>query len=1024
MPQNQFSQALQHHQQGKLREAERLYAAVPVDHAQYAEAQNNLAAIALQAGNAARACQYLERAIEVVPARGQFWMNYSYALQNAGRSAEIPGLVAKAREAGVDAAALQVLVNKSVSQNQAASGESSSESRHVSALVDAFNAGKFGEMETLARSLTRDSPTSGIYWKALGTALKMQNRADEAVAALSRALESSPNDTELLTNLGVVLRDLGRIDEAKARWRRAVEVDSSAADARYNLATLQFAEGNFADAETGYRAVLALRPSSHGVMCRLAETLIKKGNVEEAEKLLRVVLRSAPDSTEALEVLGPLLLTLKKHKALQDTCREIIARGVPSPRANEFLGRALQAGGDAVSAAAALRTAVELDANHLRSRLHLADVLMETAAGATEAESCLRQSLALDPTHLGSMVLLFKLFSQMGRLDEALSTLSNAMQAHPRNEILHSELGRIQLLSGNLVAAEASFRRALELKPDYPEAMNDLAGCLIRADKAKEAETYFRLALMVKPSDPKMHMNLGMTLLRLGRNADAAEAFRASIGLEKSVNAYDMLGLALVRQRDAEGALAAYRNALKLAPQNPLVPLHNLVSLYNSLGRFEEAAEYQQKVLALDPHSAAAHTNWLFSLPYSGRTSEEEYLRQARQWEGRVLSADELQQAAARKLSRQPRSGRRLRVGYVSGDFRKHVMAYFTASLFSHHDKAQFEVFLYATMSPQEKDDVTLKFKGLGEHWRELGDVPKDQALEIIQRDEIDVLIDLSGHTGCNRLELFALRAAPVQCHYMGYFASTGLSQMDYWIGDEVLLPKSVEPYFSEKLWRLPRVWLAYSPEIESPDIDWTPSADGVRFGCFATLGKITERSLDVWAEILRGLPRSRLVLKGLNQGGDVATARLQDGFRARNVSPQRVSILKPTHKWRDHMKVYNEIDVVLDPVGGLSGGTTTCEALWMGAPLITMAGRGMAQRMAAAIVSGLPALEWVAQDEKEYVQKAIALAANLPSGVQRQMQRHKMMDSEVCDPQGLACALEAAYTAMFDRWFEHAAVA
>lgn len=1022
MSRNQFSQALEHHQRGDLRKAERLYAAVPANHAQYAEAQNNLAALALQAGDGARACQYLERAIEVMPARGQFWLNYAYALQSAGRAAEIAGLVARARAAGVDAASLQTLVNKGAGQNQAARGDVSPEARNISALVEAFNAAKFAEMETLARSLTRDAPTSGMYWKALGTALKMQGRADEAIAALDRALELSPNDTELLTTLGTVLQDLGRIDEAKAKWQRAFEVSSSALDARYNLAALQFAEGNFADAEIGYRAVLTARPNAHGVMCRLAATLAKKGNTEEAEKLLYTVLRSAPDSSEALEILGPLLLTAKKPKHLQDLCRDIIARSSTSPLAYEFLGRALQVGDDAVSAATALRTAVELSPDQLRPRLHLADVLMDTPGGAEEAESCLRQNLALEPTHLGTMVLLFKLFAQLGRSDEALSALSAAMQAHPRNEILHSELGRIQLLSGNFAAAEASFRRALELKPDYPEAMNDLAGCLTRADKPKEAETYFRLALMAKPTDSKMHMNLGMTLLKLGRNADAAEAFRASIALGKSVNGYDLLGLALVRLRDPEAALVAYRNALKMEPQNPSVPLHNLVSLYNSLGRFEEAAEYQKKVLALDPHSAAAHTNWLFSLPYSGRTSEEEYLRQARQWETHVLSPDELHQAATRKLSRHPRSGRRLRVGYVSGDFRKHVMVYFIASLFSFHDKEQFEIFLYATMTSQEKDDVTLKFKGLGEHWRELGDLSREEAFEVIQRDEIDVLIDLSGHTGNNRLELFALRAAPVQCHYMGYFASTGLSQMDYWIGDEVLLPKRVEPFFSEKLWRLPRVWSAYSPEVESPDIDWAPSAEGVRFGCFATLGKITERSLDVWAEILRTLPRSRLVLKGLNQGGDAATVRLQDGFRARKVSPQRVSILKPTHKWRDHMKVYNEIDVVLDPVGGLSGGTTTCEALWMGAPLVTMAGRGMAQRMCASIVTALPAPEWVAQDEKGYVEKAIAIAANLPSNAQRQAQREKMMDSEVCDPHGLARALEAAYTAMFDRWYEQAA--
>ncbi|MEJ0045346.1 MAG: hypothetical protein WDN04_03765 [Rhodospirillales bacterium] len=295
--------------------------------------------------------------------------------------------------------------------------------------------------------------------------------------------------------------------------------------------------------------------------------------------------------------------------------------------------------------------------------------------------------------------------------------------------------------------------------------------------------------------------------------------------------------------------------------------------------------------------------------------------------------------------------------------------------------------------------------------------------LRQVAADQIDVLVDLSGHTLHNRLGVFARRAAPVQAHYLGYFASTGLTEMDYWIGDKVLTPAGFETQFSEQLWRLPRVWMSYDGKPEAPPPAWRPGDDGVLWvGSFNNLGKLNDATFALWAKVLHALPEAKLLLKARDLLDAGNQRRVLDALSGHGVAPARVELQdgRTTPAWAAHMAYYDRLDVALDPVGGMGGATTTCDALWMGMPVIALGGDRVASRMTASLLDAVGHGDWVAQSESEYVEKVVALARDVEGRkALRSQQRTRMAASSLCDAKGLAQALESAYLEMFVRWFD-----
>ena len=318
------------------------------------------------------------------------------------------------------------------------------------------------------------------------------------------------------------------------------------------------------------------------------------------------------------------------------------------------------------------------------------------------------------------------------------------------------------------------------------------------------------------------------------------------------------------------------------------------------------------------------------------------------------------------------------------------------------------------------EDDMTQRLRPMFDQWVDISRQSDAEARDRIQELGVDVLLDLSGHTAFSRMAMVALRAAPVQAHYLGFFASTGISQMDYWIADPVLVPPESDSDFSETVWRLPRTWISYAGRDQAPDVSERDDvgSSSLWLGSFNNAGKLSESTVALWARILSQIPHASLMLKAKALENPESAERLLQDFERQGVQRGRLHLLARTPSWREHMEQYGQIDIALDPVGAVGGGTTTCDALWMGVPVITLAGRHMAQRMSASILAALGRPEWIAESEDAYVAKVLALA-NDPQArkAMRRAQREQMRFSPLCDGKGLASALVDAFESMYDRW-------
>ena len=346
-------------------------------------------------------------------------------------------------------------------------------------------------------------------------------------------------------------------------------------------------------------------------------------------------------------------------------------------------------------------------------------------------------------------------------------------------------------------------------------------------------------------------------------------------------------------------------------------------------------------------------------------------------------------------------------------------VSYFLETVLIHHDRSRVEIFAYSTAD--KSDEVTVRLRALCDHWRDVALDNDAQICALIQGHRLDVLVDLSGHTGGNRMAVIARRAAPVQAHYLGYFASTGLTEMDYWIGDDVLLPPKANAHFSEIPWRLSRVWVSYLSPDDAPPVLWQPALDGtVWLGSFNNIAKLTDATFALWAKLLHALPQAKLLLKYkfLDEVGNLG--RITSIFERCGIPADRLELRGETKGWAQHMALYNRLDIALDPVGAHAGVTTTCDALWMGVPVVSRVGDRMAQRQGASLLTAIGHPEWVAHDDEDYIAIVAALASDVHGrAALRPLQRETMRRSALCDGKGLASALEDAYMAMFDTWLQ-----
>jgi protein O-GlcNAc transferase len=702
----------------------------------------------------------------------------------------------------------------------------------------------------------------------------------------------------------------------------------------------------------------------------------QQGRLAEAEKLYRQVLALAPAQPDATNLLG----MIAHHTGHLDAAVELMTRAVAlDPNAANFrlnLANALYAKGDLHASATAFRRVLDAVPEHIDALLGLGLALIRLGQHG-DAEKILARSSLRNSGRWEAAFYLGCAYQEMGRWEPAVESYERALKLQPGLALALSNLGIVKSQLRRFTEAEADLRRALEIEPNFAAA----------------------------------HLNLGMALLARDKIEEAIACLKRSIALDPSVaEAYNSLGRALQAKQEFDEQVACCEIALKLRP-NFASAMVNLGSGLREQGRTAEAMEWFQRAAAIDPADPSALSNIQSSmvlLPGYGMSEIADASRAF--WSNRAP-----EHAKKIDYSNSPQPQRRLKVGYVSGDFRRHAVAYFMEPILAAHDKQSFEVFCY--YNHDRNDDYTQRFKALADEWRPIFGLSDAEVVAQIEADGIDILVDLSGHTANGRITLFAKRPAPVQVTYLGYPATTGLAAIDYRLTDaQADPPGKTEAYYTEKLWRLPASLWCYAPPADLPALNVLPAANNqyVTFGSFNHVNKVGPAVVSVWAKILHAVADSRLLMASIP--GGFSQQRMLQLFAGHGIAASRLRMVAALPNV-EFLKLNQEADIALDPFP-CGGATSTCEALWMGLPVVSLVGQTFAGRAGLSLLSACGHGEWAAADERSYVETAVGLAADMPAlAAIRQALRNEAARSPLGDVKGFVADLERAYRGMWEAW-------
>jgi predicted O-linked N-acetylglucosamine transferase (SPINDLY family) len=767
------------------------------------------------------------------------------------------------------------------------------------------------------------------------------------------------------------------------------------------------------------------------------------GRLQAAEQIYRQILQAEPNHADAWHLLGVIAHQAGKHGIAVEYIGRAIGLNGSAAGFHNNLGAAYCALGRIPEAIACYRRAVELKPDYAEAHDNLGDTL-KGQGKLDEAVACYRRAVELKPDLAETHRNLGLAWKEQGELDEAIACYRRAVELKPDYAEAHYNLGNALRDQGKLDEAIACYRRALELRPSYVEAHNNAGNALKDLGNLDEAIACYRRALELRPDVAEAHSNLGLVLNDQGRWDEAIACYRRALELKPDyAEAHNHLGNALKDQGNLDDAVACYRRALELKPD--YAEAHNNLGLaVKDQGKLDETLACYHRALELKPDYAEAHSNLGNALGDQGKPDEAvACYRRARElrpdlaWtHSNLLSALQycpgvtpaalaeahaeydrrhaapLRGAFAQQENVRDRHGR-LRLGFVSPDLGRHPVGYFLVRVLENLRHQQHETICYSDR--MAKDDLTHRLQAAATQWRDVRGVSDQRLAEQIRADRIDILFDLAGHTAHNRLLVFARKPAPVQVTWIGYEGTTGLAAMDYLLADRHVVPQGSQQYYREHVLRMPDGYLCYDPPASATPVGPPPSLTKghATFGSFNNPAKITPEVVAVWAEILRRVPTARLVLKYQGLGDPTVRRRYLDLFAAHDLEPQRLELLPPS-SYAEYLATYQQVDVALDPFP-FSGSATTCEALWMGVPVITCPFETFASRHALSHLSNVGLTEMIAHNLDEYVELAVSLAGDLPRlAVLRAGLREQMAASPLCDGKRFAGNLASA---LHDAW-------
>ncbi len=826
-----------------------------------------------------------------------------------------------------------------------------------------LQAGRLADVEQTCRSLVALMPGAQEPRRLWALAAYFRGDLTTARHLLEEAIACGPPSADCLDNLSIVLLAQGLAAEAEQAARQALAADVTYSEAWNNLGNALQTLGRPAEARDAYRQALTLRPGSVAAEKNLADVHLQLGQWDEAEAASRRALALRPDQPGALVALGIALGRQSRWDEAERVLRRAVEVGGPLPMTMGHLALTLAALDRRAEADQTIAQSLCVSRVPPMQFCRLADLLMERQWHAS-ALAVFRHVLTLQADQPEALIGVCHALRELGRREEAEAACRRALELTPRSAGAYVMCGVLLQDQCRNRQAEAAYRRALELSPHHVQAMANLASALIAQSRLDEAVAVARQAIAVAPRAIDGHVNLGAALSVAGRLTEAREVLES---------------------------------ALQLAPQSSDLHL-NLAMVWQTVGCFDEAQAHFR--LARGGRNAErVESNAIACYQYRPGVTVAELAELHAEWDRRLAAP---LRAEWKPWSNSRVAERPLRVGFVSANFSGHPVGYFLVGVLEAFDRRRFQLFCYnQTVGP---DAMTDRIRRAVDTWRDVFQHTDAELAALVRADAIDVLVDLAGHTEGNRLLMFARKPAPIQVSWIGYPGTTGVGAIDYLVADRQQVPAADEPFYREHVLCLEGGYVAYTAPAEAGAVGPLPARGNgwPTFGCFSNAMKLNEQLIGRWGEILRRLPESRLLLKYGRLDDPLIENRLREQFAVQGIDRQRVEILGHTDR-AEHLAAYGRVDVALDTFP-YSGGVTTCEALWMGVPVIAWPGATFAGRHSLSHLTAAGLAELVARDADHYVELAVEWATNLERlEVLRAGLRQRVADSPLCDARRVA---------------------
>ena len=697
----------------------------------------------------------------------------------------------------------------------------------------------------------------------------------------------------------------------------------------------------------------------------------QSGQLEEAMVIYEKILKNYPKHQDSLHLLGVVYHQHGRNDIAVDLINRAIKIDPEQPVFYNNLGSTLNDLRHIDEAIICYQKAISLKPDYAEAFCNLANAFRNEGK-VHEAINCYQKAIQSSPDFVEPYYFMGNLFLNQGMLDQAVTCYKKTVWLSPGMTEAYCNMGNAFQAQSRFDEAIACYEKATRLSPDLAEGYSNMGSALKELSRLDEAMACYEKAVKLKPDYAEAFNNMGNLFESTGKLDEAASSYRKATDLKPDfAEACSNMGNVLKAQGDIAGAITCYKKAVELNP------------------------DYDE-----------AHSNLIFTMHYDPSIDPDAIFSESLAWWRRHGEPD------ANRFGHNSRAlSKRLRIGYVSPDFRQHSVSNFLLPLLMAHDRNEMEIFCYAEV--KRPDDMTVRIRGLADHWCSTVGLVDDAVAQQIYEDRIDILIDLAGHTANSRLLVFDRRPAPVQVTWLGYPNTTGMPVMDYRLTDEIADPEgNGDKHYSETLVRLKEGFLCYLPPDGAPDVASLPALESGRitFGSFNNLPKVNEKVIEVWSQILWQVPESSLLLKSKSLADESTKRRYMDLFIKNGASFDQIKMLPATSSIWEHLDLYNRVDIGLDPFP-YNGTTTTCEALWMGVPVVTLRGNRHSARVGASILTRVGLEELITVNEEEYVNRAVRLAGVLDRLKElRAGMRQRMIASPLCASKAFARAVEDVY--------------